>query len=198
MKLNKIFKFLISSVLLIVQIISFSFFSYSLILYKGVETFYRYYGIAILLYLLLFMSYLLFRGIKKKNWTGFIVSAIVTILIIGVEAFGYYYLNKIYKSIDSYSENTNEYYSVLVTYNKSYNSYKDLNNKTIGIVNDKKDIEGNILPNEIINELQLSDNNTIKEYTSTMELLYEHCAQRPGLPFVPAYIEKHKFPSEVN
>ncbi|MBQ6285153.1 MAG: LCP family protein [Bacilli bacterium] len=173
MKLNKIFKFLISSVLLIVQIISFSFFSYSLILYKGVETFYRYYGIAILLYLLLFMSYLLFRGIKKKNWTGFIVSAIVTILIIGVEAFGYYYLNKIYKSIDSYSENTNEYYSVLVTYNKSYNSYKDLNNKTIGIVNDKKDIEGNILPNEIINELQLSDNNTIKEYTSTMELLYE-------------------------
>ncbi len=173
MKLNKVFKFLISSVLLIVQIISFSFFSYSLILYKGVETFYRYYGIAILLYLLLFMSYLLFRGIKKKNWTGFIVSAIVTILIIGVEAFGYYYLNKIYKSIDSYSENTNEYYSVLVTYNKSYNSYKDLNNKTIGIVNDKKDIEGNILPNEIINELQLSDNNTIKEYTSTMELLYE-------------------------
>ncbi len=172
MKLKRIFKFFISSVLLIVQIISFSFFSYSLILYKGVETFYRYYGIVILLYLLLFMSYLLFRGIKKKNWTGFIVSVIVTIIIIGVEAFGYYYLNKIYESINSYSENTNEYYSVLVTYNKSYDSYKDLKNKTIGLVNDKKDIEGNILPNEIIKELKLSDNNTIKEYPSTIELLY--------------------------
>ncbi len=172
MNFKRIIRFFISSILLIAQIISFSFFSYSLMLYKGVETFYRYYGIGILLYLLLFMSYLLFRGIRKKKTTGFIVATIVTIIIIGIEAFGYYYLNKIYESINSYSENTNEYFTVLVTYNKSYNSYTDLKNKKIGIVSDKKDIEGNVLPNDIIKDLKLKDSNTVKEYPSTLELLY--------------------------
>ena len=146
MKAKKLFKGLITIVLFIVQLISFGFFSYSLFLYKGVEDFYRYYGIGILFYLLILMTYLLLRGIKKKKTAGFIVAVIFTLLIIGVEGAGYYYLNKIYKSIESYSENENEYFTSLVTYNKSLKSYKDLKDKKIGIVNDKSDIEGYVLP----------------------------------------------------
>ncbi len=172
MKAKKIFKGFITIILFVVQLISFCFFSYSLFLYKGVENFYRYYGILILFYLLILMTYLLLRGIKKKKTTGFAIAAIITLIIIGVECGGYYYLNKIYKSIESYSENENEYFSSLVTYNKSLNSYKDLKDKTIGIVADKDDIEGNILPKEIINKLKLNESNKIKEYDSTMELLY--------------------------
>lgn len=170
--MKKALKALITIFLLIVQIISFIFFTYSLILYKGVETFYRIYGIIILLYLLFLMSYLLLRGIKKRNVLGFIISVIITLLIIGIEGFGYYYLTKIYNSINSYSENENEYFTSLVTYNKSFNDYKSLSNKKIGIVNDKNDIEGNILPNEVIKNLKLNETNEIKQYDSTIELLY--------------------------
>ena len=172
MKAKKLFKGFITILLFVVQLISFCFFSYSLFLYKGVEDFYRYYGILILFYLLILMTYLLLRGIKKKKATGFVIATIITLIIIGVECSGYYYLHKIYKSIESYSENENEYFSSLVTYNKSLNSYKDLKDKSIGIVNDKNDIEGNILPKDTIAKLKLDENNKIKEYDSTMELLY--------------------------
>ena len=172
MKKRKIFKAFITILLLIIQIISFGFFSYSLFLYKGVETFYRLYGIIILLYLLILMSYLLLRSIKKKGLTGFTVAMIITIIIIGVEFGGYYYLTKIYNSINSYSENENEYFTSLVTYNKELKDYKSLKNMKIGIVTDTTDIEGNILPNEVIVELKLNENNEIKKYDSTMELLY--------------------------
>ena len=172
MKAKKLIKSFITLILLILQLVSFGFFSYSLYLYEGVETFYRIYGVIILFYLFLLMSYLLLRSIKKKRYTGFVVSVIITLLIIGVEFGGYYYLTKIYKSINSYSENENEYFTSLVTYDKNLKDYKSLVNKNIGIVSDSSDIEGNVLPNEVINELKLNEKNEIKKYDSTMELLY--------------------------
>ena len=172
MKIKQVIKAIFTIILIILQLLSFGFFSYSLFLYKGVETFYRIYGIIILLYLFILMSYLLLKSVRKKKVLGFIISIIVTIIIISIECGGYYYLTKIYKSIDSYSENTNEYFSSLVTYNKNLKDYKELKDKTIGIVSDKNDIEGYILPNELIKELKLTDNNKIKEFDSTIELLY--------------------------
>ena len=82
------------------------------------------------------------------------------------------YLNKIYKAINSYSDNENMYYTSLVTYNMSLNDYKSLNNNKIGIVNDNTDIEGYILPKEVISNLKLESNNKLVYYDSTIELLY--------------------------
>lgn len=172
MKKKKILKTFMTLILLLIEIISLCFFTYSLILYKGVETFYRIYGVIILIYLFLFLSYLLLRSIKKKGFKSFIIPAIITIIVIAIEFAGYYYLNNIYKSINAYSDTKNTYYSVLITYDKNLNTQKDLKNKTIGIVNDTKDIEGNILPNEIIKKYSLDSTNEIKKYDSTMELLH--------------------------
>ncbi len=169
---KKILKTFITLILLVVEIISLCFFTYSLILYEGVETFYRIYGIILLIYFFLFLSYLLLRSIKKKTLSSFLVPAILTVIIIGCEFGGFYYLTKIYNSINAYSDTSNTYYSSLVTYDKSLKSEKDLKNKKIGIVNDTKDIEGNILPNEIIKKHKLNSSNEIKEYDSTMELLH--------------------------
>ena len=172
MRKKKILKTFAIFILLLIELISLCFFTYSLILYEGVETFYRIYGVIILVYLFLFLSYLLLRSIKKKNMKSFVIPAILTIVIIGVEFAGYYYLTKIYKSIDAYSDTKNTYYSSLVTYDKSLKTQKDLRKKIIGIVSDSKDIEGNILPKELIKKYSLDSSNEIKEYDSTIELLH--------------------------
>ena len=116
--MNKKSKALLSIILIIVQLISLGFLGYSLVLYKGVETFYRIYGIIVLLYLLIFIGYLLLRSIKKKNKIAFVVPLIMCLMISIVQFGGYYYLNKIYKTIDSYSNTKNIASSSLVTYNK--------------------------------------------------------------------------------
>ena len=170
--MNKKSKALLSIILILIQLISLGLLGYSLVLYKGVETFYRIYGIIALLYLLVFISYLLLRSIKKKKMKAFTIPLIMCLLISIVQFGGYYYLNKIFKTIDSYSDNKSTASSSLVTYNKKYKTYKDLNKAKIGIITDSSDTEGYVLPNEIISELKLEDNNTIVKYESTMELLY--------------------------
>lgn len=166
-------KALLSIILIITELISLGFLGYSLILYKGVETFYRLFGILILIYVLLFVSYMLLRGIKKKTLKSFVIPAVISIIFTIIQFVGYYYLHTVYQAINAYSDNENMYYSSLVTYTLSYQDHKSLNNKKIGIVEDKKDIEAYTLPLEIIDELKLDKNNKIIKYTSTIELLNE-------------------------
>lgn len=172
MKKIKYIKLVTSIILMILNVISICFFSYSLILYSGVETFYRIFGLLFLIYFLILMGYLTLRNINNKKHLPFIICVIITILFISVEFIGYYYLNKIYKTIDSYSKVENQYSSSLVTYDLTLKDYNDLKDKKIGIIEDTADIEGNVLPKEIIENKKLNETNEIIEYSSTMDLLY--------------------------
>ena len=172
MKRKRIIRLILSIIFILIQLVSLILAGYALILYKGVETFYRAFGLLILLYFFFFFSYLLLRSIKKKSKPAFIIPLILSIIVSATCLTGYYYLTKVYKAIDAYSNDKNIYYSSLVTYNKSLKSEKDLKDMKIGIVSDTTDIEGYILPNETIKELGLDKNNKIVKYESTMELLY--------------------------
>ena len=97
--MNKKSKALLGIILILIQLTSLGLLGYSLVLYKGVETFYRIYGIITLLYLLIFISYLLLRSIKKKSKAAFLIPLIMCLLVSIVQFGGYYYLNKIYKTI---------------------------------------------------------------------------------------------------
>ena len=123
-------------------------------------------------YFLVLMGYLLIRNTLSKKYIPFIICSVITVILISTEFIGYYYLNKLYKTIDSYSVVENQYSSSLITYDQTLKDYKDLQNKKIGIITDEEDIEGYILPNEIVNNLKLNESNEIIEYTSTMDLLY--------------------------
>ena len=172
MKRKRIVRIILSVLLILIQLASLVLVGYSIILYKGVETFYRAFGLLILLYFFFFFSYLLLRSIRKKSYAAFFIPMILSLIISAASLTGYYYLNKVYKTIDEYSSTENMYYSSIVTYDKTLKSEKDLVKKKIGIVNDTTDIEGNILPSEVITELKLEKDNTIVKYDSTMELLY--------------------------
>lgn len=172
MKKKKLFRALVTILLIILQLLGLGFIIYALVLYKGVETFYRVLGTIILIYFFLLLSYLLLNSIKKKNTKSFIALIVFTLLIVGIEFTGFYYLNKIYVALNSYNKDKNMYYSSLVSYDKTLKTYKDLNDDKIGIIEDVNDIEGYVLPKEIIGDLKLDNNNKIVKYNSTMELLH--------------------------
>lgn len=172
MKKKKLFRALVTVLLIILQLLGLGFIIYALVLYKGVETFYRVLGTIILIYFFLLLSYLLLNSIKKKNTKSFIALIVFTLLIVGIEFTGFYYLNKIYVALNSYNKDKNMYYSSLVSYDKTLKTYKDLNDDKIGIIEDVNDIEGYVLPKEIIGDLKLENNNKIVKYNSTMELLH--------------------------
>jgi len=144
---------------------------YAIYLYDGAETMLRMLGIGITVYLFAFFSYLLFRSVKRGIF-AFIIPFILSIFIILIEGTLFYYLNKIYTSIDELSDNKYLKYSALVTYDLSLNKVNDLTSKKIGITNDKDDYEGNVLAKEIIEKLSLDENNTIITFDSTLEELY--------------------------
>ena len=171
-KSQKILRLIISLLLILLQLVGIGLVGYTLLLFEGVETLYRILGIAVLVYFFLFFSYLLLRSVKKKSKLSIIIPVILILLLFALEGAIFYYVTKVYKAIDTYSDSENTYYASIVTYDKTLKNEKDLVDKKIGIINDKNDIEGYILPNEIINELKLSENNKIVEYDSTLELLY--------------------------
>lgn len=172
MKKGRITKLIIWFIIALIQLSSIILLSYSLTHYKGIETFYRIYVVIILIYLLIFTSYISLTNIKTQKLKSYIISIILSILFSIIAFVGYYYLNNVYKAVNSYSKSENEYFSSLVTYNTKLNDYKDLNKNKIGIIKDTSDIEGNVLPNEIIDNLKLSKNNEIVSYDSTIELLH--------------------------
>lgn len=172
MKKGRITKLIIWFIIALIQLSSIILLSYSLTHYKGIETFYRIYVVIILIYLLIFTSYISLTNIKTQKSKSYIISIILSILFSIISFTGYYYLNNVYKAVNSYSKSENEYFSSLVTYNTKLNDYKDLNKNKIGIIKDTSDIEGNVLPNEIIDNLKLSKNNEIVSYDSTIELLH--------------------------
>lgn len=172
MKKGRITKLIIWFIIALIQLSSIILLSYSLTHYKGIETFYRIYVVIMLIYLLIFTSYISLTNIKTQKSKSYIISIILSILFSIIAFVGYYYLNNVYKAVNSYSKSENEYFSSLVTYNTKLNDYKDLNKNKIGIIKDTSDIEGNVLPNEIIDNLKLSKNNEIVSYDSTIELLH--------------------------
>ena len=169
---SRIIRLIISTLLILIQLSSLVLLSYSIILYEDVETFYRYFVILIFIYFFFFFSYLLLRSIKLKTLKSIIIPVLLSLIISAISCAGYYYLSFIIKKVDQFSEKENMYYSSIITYDKTLNNEKDLDKKKIGIVDDEKDIEGYILPNEIIEKLKLNNNNTIVKYDSTMELLH--------------------------
>ena len=106
-KKTKFIKFILSMFLILLFLASSSVAIYTLFLYRSADKVYAIFGIAIVIYLFLFLSYLLLRSIKKKKMISLIIPAFFVIIFILAELVLFYYLTKVYKSIDSYSNNEN-------------------------------------------------------------------------------------------
>lgn len=134
----------------------------------------------ILRYLVIFILILMFSLatikfikviVNKKRKKSILLSIILIVLFI-IESLAYNTINKVYMSINSISNNETKYSSSLVVLkNSETNKVEKLINKKIGIFNDKSSIDGYVIPNEIINEKKLRNNNKIVEYDNIILMI---------------------------
>jgi LCP family protein required for cell wall assembly len=148
------------------------YFIYALSRLNDIENFLRYSVMALAL-IIIFISVLTYLNIVIKNKLIRYFFFLFIILIIAIiEVFAIININKIFSSINKIHNEYVTYSTSLITLNSSpINNIKDFKNKKIGIINDKKNIEGYIISQDIIKENKLTEGNTLVEYDDFLYML---------------------------
>lgn len=161
---------IISIMLSLILIFSVGFTIYTLYLLSGIETFYRIMLIIILILFLLLFLYSLFDSVKflkKKKFTIYsILTIIMSIICIAIS----FVIYKVYSKLDNFNTEDVKYHTSLISLTEQ-GKINDIKDIKIGMIEDEEDIEGYILPNEVIKEYKLDENNEIKTYSDTVTLM---------------------------
>ena len=167
-KLKKSNKILLTIYLIsfIAYLVTFIFFTGSLLSLKGIETFLRIGFIALFaLWIIIYFIWNLVNLILKRNKT-LIITTIITILLSVVFGFGSYIINNVYNKLEKLtSSNT----TVYTTYLISMKDNEIDEDSKLGMIKNKKDVEGHILAKELIKKEKLD--NEIEYYDDYYELL---------------------------
>lgn len=161
---------IISIILSLILIFSVGFTIYTLYLLSGIETFYRIMLIIILILFLILFLYSLFDSVKylkKKKFTIYSTLTIIMSIICIAISFVIY---KVYSKLDNFNTEDVKYHTSLISLTEK-GKINDIKDIKIGMIDDEEDIEGYILPNEVINEYKLDENNEIKTYSDTVTLM---------------------------
>ena len=168
--------------------------SYTILLYKSIETFIRYAVIGLItsidiLFLLLTIKFLKTKKIIK---TFFII--ILMIILASGFIYGAYQLKRFYKPISNINKTYITYSSSLITLNSSkINEISDVKNLKIGILDDNSSVEGFIIPDEIIKDNNLKNNNTFLEYEDFLPMINDLYDKKIDALFI-----KTEFQSQFN
>ena len=150
-----------------------SFFAiYSIYLLDTIENMIRYIVMGVLSFIDLIIFIKMFMKKKKKSKKAFylLFLFIYAIICFSIGGIIYYFYGK----IDNLNKDTITYTSDLIVMNScAAQNIHNISNMTIGILSDKKSPEGYIIPQEIIRENKLEDENQIKEYDDYTSMLVD-------------------------
>jgi len=155
---------------LLLYIVAFGFFAYSMLKLKGIEDLIRYiviafFGIWFLIYLLIGLV-----GVLSKKAKTFVIFTIITILFAIPLAGASYYINKVYGTLSSINSDKKTYTTNLIALKETEFS----RNLTIGMIDTEDDIEGNVLAKKLIEKENLTNKvNLYDDYNSMISDLYE-------------------------
>ena len=192
---SSLFTNIIIFIFLIFALLTSGYLIYNLVLLSSIETLIRYIVIGLLglfdLFLVIKSRFLIKNKVKKKKKTGeikkpkkwlFIFMLIIYSTICGGIGYGIHYL---YSKIDNVNKDTVVYSSsLLVMSSNPANAITDIKNMEIAILGDKKNPEGYIIPQEIIKENKLNDENQIVEYDDYTSMLVDLYANEINAIFV--------------
>ena len=163
-------------ILSLIVIISNLFAIYNILLLGPIEEVIRYIiiGIFVILDIIIIFKVKSKRRNKEKKarlLTFFLILyLIINCAISGLIMYAYGTISSINRDTVTYST------SLIVPSSSEIEDVKDLKDNTIGILSDEASPEGNIIPNEVIDENKLKDENEIVEYDdyfSAMADLYD-------------------------
>lgn len=143
-------------------------------LYKisGVEDKIRYIAMFVILLINIILILVTRKLFKPKRKLQTSIAIILSILFIGIQLFGGYFLYRTYSSLNNMNKDKITYTAAIVVKNNSkLSGIEDLKNKNIGIVIDETSIDGYIIGTEIIKEHDLNTNSKIKEYASVTSMV---------------------------
>lgn len=166
---TRIYKIL-SGVLSVFSIISTGLAIYSIYLLAKIETFYRIMFSLLLLLILTTLCYSLLESIKTKKHKKLIISSILSIILIVITTIISLVILQVYGKLDRMNKNEVLYKTAIVSYEEQ-GKIDTIADKKIGVIKDSEDIEGYILPYEVINKYKLKDKNEIIEYSDTITLI---------------------------
>ena len=163
---------LVLNILLIISLATSLLAMYEIFLLDSIENTLRYIVITLLGIIDLVLIFKRFsKKKKKKKRLGIIIFMILYSLICGFVGGAIYY---VYGQISSINKVYVTYTSDLITMSTNeVNDIADVENFEIGILNDKKSPEGYIIPQEIVKENKLNDENELKSYDDYTSMLVD-------------------------
>lgn len=176
--------------LIILILASSSFLIYNLYLLTGIETFYR----IMLSIFVIFFDFLFIKGLfssallnykPKVKWI-----TIVTIILAIIYTLGGFVIFTVYSKISNFHKDTATYSSSLITFNEKYKEIDAVKDTKIGIINDKTNIEGYQIPQEMIKKYELDNDNKIVKYNDDIEMMKALYAEKIDLVFVSSSYKK--------
>ena len=180
-------KFLI--LFLIIALITSGIAIYGIFLFGGIESLIRYIVMGLIalydLRLILKVRKIVKGKTKKKPhkvlWLIWLILYAVICFAVG------YALNFVYTRLSNVNKSDVTYTSYLVVLaSNPTNDIKDAKNLTIGLLNDEKNPDGYIIPQEMIKKYKLQDNNEIKDYEDYTSMLADLYAKELNAMFVPS------------
>jgi len=163
--------FIISLIFIILMIGGSGLLFYGVSLLSNIENTLRLIArVALIIIDILFIIFVL-RFLHKRKKTKLIVLLIIMLIYSGICIFGGYTINKVYSSLKNVTDtNYTTYSSSLVTLkNNKVSSIDDIGNAKLGILEDKKNYESNIIPLEVISDKKLS--NKTEKYQSAIGMI---------------------------
>lgn len=159
--------------LLLISYISSGFFVKSIFYYNSSKSFMSYIVYLTIILTSLFLVLFSFKGLKaiKINKTkNYIKYFILLILFIVIELVISFNINRISNSLSKITNKEKGYSTSLITLRDSDLDRNNLDEKTIGIINDENNIEGYTLAYEMIDELNI-DEEYLAKYDDFIEML---------------------------
>ncbi len=162
---------ILGGILIIISILSVGTSLYSIYLLKGIETFYRIMFSCLLVLLLITLLYTLLNSIKFNKKKKFIITSILTILLSIISVAISVVIFVVYSKLDNMTTNKTATYKTVLISLEETKKIEELKDLKIGIITNEEDVEGNILPNEVIQKYKLKDNNEIVTFEDTLTLM---------------------------
>lgn len=159
-------------IIMLLLLASSVFLIYNLILLQGIETFYR----VMLILFIIFFDFLIVKGLftvcfRNFKRLKFVLLTIISIMLILIYGTGGTAIFLLYNKLSNFNKDKITYTSDLITLTSGPKDVDDLENSKIGMIKDTEDIEGYVIPQEMIKDEKLDENNEIIQYEDSLEMM---------------------------